>query len=526
MSRPLLLVKLSFVNQGTIHLTPSVDIIIPCYNTGKYLRQAIDSALAQDFGPVNVLVVDDGSTDNTREIVESFRGRVQYLFQKNQGLAGARNSGVRNSQADYVCFLDADDIILPAMISENVQSLQDNPELGISHGKTLMFIDGDVLHAVAEPWRPFLQWNDYVEPLGVMCALHLGSAVIRRSLLQRLGGFPDDLEEQGCEDWAFLFKCVLDGVRIGYCPRVHSLYRQHRGSMSSRESAIVARESNLMTHAAGMFNELSPMSQRRRRILSYGIKSGAIRWLPLGGWDKFRQLVKLSEGVLRFSDQDSSLKGLFAADKLFPETILYLALSKAFLDVGHPELATVMILKCRDIRILRKDTQRFGKTAMFDEVVGHLIRLAREARSEGVNSTSPQLEHPSSDEADSDPFAILDAMVPHDASILGYLEHQLALLDYRRGDMPASERALRESIRRNPNSAMTHLDLGRVLLRGRRFRESRKEIGWALHSRPTEILKYVANEIDVLAHRLLGVKWWALRSGFLDKLRAMSTLPR
>ncbi|MBI4962534.1 MAG: glycosyltransferase family 2 protein [Desulfomonile tiedjei] len=89
----------------------TVDLIIPCYNTGLYLRQAVGSALAQTYPHVNILVVDDGSTDSTREIVESYGEGVGYFHQENKGLAAARNIGMTQTRGEFVCLLDADDAL-------------------------------------------------------------------------------------------------------------------------------------------------------------------------------------------------------------------------------------------------------------------------------------------------------------------------------------------------------------------------------------------------------------------------------
>src|SRR5260370_39917329 len=89
-----------------------VSIVIVCYNQARYLPEAIQSALAQTLGDIEVLVVDDGSTDNTRDVALSF-SLVRYVHQGNQGLAAARNAGIRETTSPYLLFLDADDRLLP-----------------------------------------------------------------------------------------------------------------------------------------------------------------------------------------------------------------------------------------------------------------------------------------------------------------------------------------------------------------------------------------------------------------------------
>ena len=95
-----------------------ISVVITCYNHGKYLRQAIESILAQTYRDVEIIVVDDGSTDHTKFVVDNYP-QVKYVYQANQGLSSARNTGVAHSKGEFVCFLDADDWLLPNALETN-----------------------------------------------------------------------------------------------------------------------------------------------------------------------------------------------------------------------------------------------------------------------------------------------------------------------------------------------------------------------------------------------------------------------
>src|SRR5689334_22859965 len=97
-----------------------VSAIIPCYNYGKYLARAIDSILAQTYAVSEIIVVDDGSSDNTREVATSYGGCVRYIYQQNAGRAAARNHGIREATGDWIALLDADDWWLPQKIELQV----------------------------------------------------------------------------------------------------------------------------------------------------------------------------------------------------------------------------------------------------------------------------------------------------------------------------------------------------------------------------------------------------------------------
>jgi glycosyltransferase involved in cell wall biosynthesis len=112
---------------------PAVTLIIPCYNARQYLGEAIESALAQTFRDLEIIIVDDGSTDGSHEVAEQCLPRIRLIRQSNKGLAAARNAAIRNSTSQFIAFLDADDLIEPDKIERQVQVLASRPEIGLVH---------------------------------------------------------------------------------------------------------------------------------------------------------------------------------------------------------------------------------------------------------------------------------------------------------------------------------------------------------------------------------------------------------
>ncbi|MBI4962352.1 MAG: glycosyltransferase [Desulfomonile tiedjei] len=448
----------------------TVDIIIPCYNTGRYLRQAIDSALAQTYPRINVLVVDDGSTDNTSEIVKSYEGRVGYFYQENKGLPAARNIGITRTHGDLICLLDADDVVLPHMMQDQVEEFEKDARVDIAHGRTLAFDNDDLAHPYAEVWRPHREWHDYVEPLSVICAVHLGSSLIRRSCFQRFGLFTQGLAEQGCEDWAFWLNCALHGAVFRHVPRVHGLYRQHAGSMSSSEPAIARRESELIKLAANMFSKSGVTDSRRLKVLSCGIKSIAARWLALGEPEKFGELLALCEDVSSSSGKDMQTDDAFPYSAETPPSLIYLALSKQFLDLGLEDLAAVMFIKCGDIRMLGYECGRCQQSELFEQVV---VALAAAAPTSEIRHPSEPngisaairvgARHASPLRGSAEFYLDLERMIPHHASFHSYVKRQFGFLEERRGEIDKAEKDLRDSVSLNPNRSHAHVDLGWVL---------------------------------------------------------------
>lgn len=112
-----------------------VSVIIPTYNRAKYIRRALESVLAQTYQDYEIIVVDDGSMDNTREILAEFEGKIKYIVQKNQGSAAARNRGIQESKGEYIAFLDSDDIWIPEKLAEQVKILDTHEKIGIVYSR-------------------------------------------------------------------------------------------------------------------------------------------------------------------------------------------------------------------------------------------------------------------------------------------------------------------------------------------------------------------------------------------------------
>ena len=120
-----------------------VSVIVPVYNVENYIAQTLKSVLAQTYDNFELLIVDDESPDSSIEICQKFADpRVKIIRQKNRGLAGARNTGIRHAQGDYLAFLDSDDLWLPEKLARHIKHLEDSPEVGVSFSRS-QFIDGE-----------------------------------------------------------------------------------------------------------------------------------------------------------------------------------------------------------------------------------------------------------------------------------------------------------------------------------------------------------------------------------------------
>ena len=142
---------------------PLVSVIIPSYNYAEYLSTTLNSVLAQRLEDIEVVLVDDGSTDATADVLKSYRDRIDYIYQEKAGLSAARNTGINNSTGEFILFLDADDILGPGSIASQVKYLQRNPSAFVAVCENKLFREKD---NNGQP-KPFGSWPLYRKNLTV-----------------------------------------------------------------------------------------------------------------------------------------------------------------------------------------------------------------------------------------------------------------------------------------------------------------------------------------------------------------------
>jgi glycosyltransferase involved in cell wall biosynthesis len=220
---------------------PLISVIIPCYNYGAYIRDAIDSIRAQTYQNWEMLLVDDGSKDNTAAIAQEYvaqDARISYHYQANQGLSAARNTGLGLAKGEYVQLLDADDYIAPEKLALHLQTLLAQPQAALVFGDTYNFQHSEI---VAE--RTQVQLHLQMVPMsgqGQPLALHMahdniflpGNPVFRKSLADQIGKFSEQLFS--LEDWHFWYRGVLLGAAYVYDKRPGTEFyaRTHGNNMS------------------------------------------------------------------------------------------------------------------------------------------------------------------------------------------------------------------------------------------------------------------------------------------------------
>ncbi len=216
-------------------MTPVLSIIIPAYNAAAHIRQTLASVLAQTRAAHEIIVVDDGSTDATPDIVREFSATVYYIRQPNQGVAAARNRGFQASQGAWVAFLDADDLWMPEFEAEMLATAAIvNSQIGvICCALQNINVNGEYQGA---PRRLGSEGILKTAQLLYQNALHPSASIIRREVFAHVGMFDPTLAAQ--EDWDLCLRIAGAGYAYYYLDKVLSTYRQTPGSRSRRLTAV------------------------------------------------------------------------------------------------------------------------------------------------------------------------------------------------------------------------------------------------------------------------------------------------
>ena len=217
-----------------------VSVVIPAYNCGDYIGEALESVVKQDYPRLEVIVVDDGSTDNTKDVVAAFNSdRVRYVYQSNSGgPSGPRNTGIQHARGQYVAFLDADDIMLPGKIERAVQLLDREPALGLVFANFVKFdeLNRQQSGAFLDTYvyfrnLPKKQVDDSLYVIksaaaydGLIVENYIGTSgvIVPKRVLAQVGPF--DLQLKGPEDYDMWLR-IAYAYDIGFVDMIGHRYR-------------------------------------------------------------------------------------------------------------------------------------------------------------------------------------------------------------------------------------------------------------------------------------------------------------
>ena len=203
---------------------PLVSVVIPVFNGERFLREVVQSVLDQKYSPVEIIVVDDGSTDGTAAVARSLGETVRYLRQTNQGPAAARNRGIERAQGSLIAFADADDLWPSEKLELQLPYLINDMAIEIVMGRIQQV-------RLSKTVNGQTQAEEFAEPA---FSVNLGSAVIRKSVFERVGLFDETMRYSEDVDW--FMRAREAGAAIVAIDAVTLLYRQHEENMTRGKS--------------------------------------------------------------------------------------------------------------------------------------------------------------------------------------------------------------------------------------------------------------------------------------------------
>jgi len=255
---------------------PLVSIIIPAYNAARYIKETLDSALAQTYPNIEVIVIDNASTDTTREVLKPYieKGAIMYFhLSENKAASGARNVGIKNAHGEFVAFLDSDDIFSPTKIEHQIEYLLDHPDCGVCYCGIWHFYDtdpGTLLTLGYEYYSgnevfPHIIRKNFINPLSV---------VMRKSVIDRVGVFDEHYRK--VEDWEYWIRLARHGVFFSFLPEPLGKYRMRKAGLWY--SLEVRRENKQIV--VDMFKELKKKmssAERKKYHMNYIILDNTIK---------------------------------------------------------------------------------------------------------------------------------------------------------------------------------------------------------------------------------------------------------
>lgn len=244
-------------------MKPLVSAIIPNYNYARYVGEAVESALGQTYPNIEVIVVDDGSTDNSLEVLEQYRDRIKIIEQKNSGVCVARNRGVAESTGEYIAFLDADDVWLPEKIEKQVAVFEHDSMVSFSTTGAFTIDTKGAVTGELSPGKTGTVTKDLLLFEQAAMVAPASTGFIRKETFLKLNGF--DARLSTAADWDFCFRASLLGP-FGFVEAPLIKYRFHGSNMHGNVSLM---EKDMMLCYSKAFENKDP-ALVRIRSKSYG----------------------------------------------------------------------------------------------------------------------------------------------------------------------------------------------------------------------------------------------------------------
>ena len=272
-----------------------VSVVIPCFNQEKYLAETLESIFSQTYQTVEIIVIDDGSTDNTASVAKSYGNRIRFVQQFNKGTSAARNVGLELCMGKYIQYLDGDDLIELDKISKQVEFLEAHHDIGIVYSDVRYFTDdkpeandlGPYVTESGEPWIPML-WKapgPMINKIISKNMLAINCALVRKRDVAMIGCWNELL--YAVEDWEYWVRCADAGVKFAYVSWFNTMsrVRLHSGSTSTQTDRVNIGQYEMSLCLARTLRDEFAIDVNWRRGIWWATR------LETSGWT--RRLIKI-----------------------------------------------------------------------------------------------------------------------------------------------------------------------------------------------------------------------------------------
>ena len=263
-------------------MTPRVSVIVPAYNAAVYLPYAIDGVLAQSYPDWEIVIVDDGSTDDTRAVVDSYRpklsDKLQFIYQSNRGLAAARNIGIRAARGEFIALLDADDVWLPYRLERGVSVMDADPGAGLVHARVVRIDARGTITGQLKVDPKYMSGriarHVYTRRAHIVCP----TVMFRKSCLETAGWFDETM--QATEDRDLWFRIALH-YEVVFINQVLAHYRLSPSSMTSNLDRLLKAQlyfvaKHQKSGAARRLDQLQALGNIYRELGDSLFRGGAV----------------------------------------------------------------------------------------------------------------------------------------------------------------------------------------------------------------------------------------------------------
>jgi glycosyltransferase involved in cell wall biosynthesis len=308
---------------------PTISVVVPAYNGERTILKTLESIKKQTFSDFEIIVIDDGSTDRTVELVNTVKDeRIKIFSYKNGGLPVARNRGIAHAQGEYIAFIDADDLWTPDKLASQLEALQNNPKAGLAYSWTNYMDDnaenvyqGHSIYYDGDVYADLLRWNFMASG---------SNPLIRREAIEDAGEFEPTL--RSAEDWDYWLR-IASRWQFALVPKAQVIYRKSSGAMSSKID--VMEKYNLMVIDRA-FQAAPPHLQHLKRQSQAGVYEfmAHLAWCyapiaekPKIIAEKLKRAITLYPQVLKSKNAQTLVVKLFLL-KIFSPNIVVPVLQK------------------------------------------------------------------------------------------------------------------------------------------------------------------------------------------------------